>query len=246
MRDKVWFKNILSENGFDIEDKKLELLDDYCKLLIAKNQGVNLISHKSEANIWEEHILHSLSFLFKVKIKEDAKILDLGTGGGLPGIPLKIMFPKLDVTLLDSTQKKIIAVKEIINKLGLKNINAISGRAEELKLLPEMKENYDYVISRAVGKLDNIFKLSIPFLKKNHIDESTKILSIKILSVKILSAQVLSAGAILVLKGGDIAEEVRRIKMSKNLFYFKVIDIKFKGREDLSNPDKKIVIMYNK
>ena len=231
MRDKFWFKNILSENGFNIEHKKLEMLDNYCNLLIAKNREVNLISSKSEANIWEEHILHSLSFLLKVKIKEDAKILDLGTCGGLPGIPLKIIFPKLQVTLLDSTQKKIIADKEIINQLNLKNINTISGRAEELKLLPEMKENYDYVISRAVGKLDNIFKLGIPFLAKVHHSKTTKILP---------------TGAIVVLKGGDITEEIKRVKHNKKLSSFNVIDINFKESDTLLNPDKKIIIMYNK
>lgn len=231
MRDKFWLKNILAENEFDIEQEKLDILDNYCKLLIEKNQEVNLISSKSEFNIWEEHILHTLSFLFKVKIREDAKILDLGTGGGLPGIPLKIIFPKLKVTLLDSTQKKIIADKEIINKLKLNDINTISGRAEELKLLPEMKEKYDYVISRAVGKLDNIFKLGIPFLKKDYSHESPGILP---------------TGAILVLKGGDINEEIKRVKNNKKLSSFNVIDINFKGRETLLNPDKKIVIMYNK
>jgi 16S rRNA (guanine527-N7)-methyltransferase len=231
MRDKVWFKNILLENRFDIEPKKFEILENYCNLLIAKNQEVNLISAKSEANIWEEHILHSLSFLFKVKIKEDAKILDLGTGGGFPGIPLKIIFPKLKMTLLDSTQKKIIADKEIINELNLKNINAVSGRAEELKLLPEMKEKYDYVISRAVGKLDNIFKLGIPFLTNNHPRETMG---------------VLPTGAILVLKGGDISEEIKRVKNNKKLSSFNVMDINFKGSDTLLNPDKKIVIMYNK
>jgi len=230
MRDKFWLKNILAENEFYIEQKKLDVLDNYCKLLIEKNQEVNLISSKSEFNIWEEHILHTLSFLFKVKIRENAKILDLGTGGGLPGIPLKIIFPNLKVTLMDSTQKKIIADKEIINKLKLNDINTISGRAEELKLLPEMKENYDYVISRAVGKLDNIFKLSIPFLKKEYFHESQGILP---------------TGAILVLKGGDISEEIKRVKNSKKLSSFNVIDINFKGRETLLNPDKKIVIMYN-
>ena len=231
MRDKIWFKNILAENEFDIEHENLELLEGYCNLLIEKNGEVNLISSKSESNIWEEHILHSLSFLFKVKIKEDARILDLGTGGGLPGIPLKIIFPELKITLLDSTQKKIIADKEIINKLNLKDINAISGRAEELNRVPEMNEKYDYVISRAVGKLDNIFKLGRPFLVKTHSKETSKILP---------------TGAILVLKGGDISEEIRRVKNNKKLSFFDVIDINFKGSETLLNPDKKIVVMYSK
>jgi 16S rRNA (guanine527-N7)-methyltransferase len=155
----------------------------------------------------------------------------LGTGGGLPGIPLKIIFPKLNVTLLDATQKKIIADKEIVTKLKLKGINAISGRAEELRLLPEMKENYDYVISRGVGKLEDIFKWGIPFLTKNHSREKIGILA---------------TGAILSLKGGDISEEIQRVKTNKKLSSLDVIEINFKRSDSLLNPDKKIVIMYNK
>ncbi len=106
MRDKFWFNNIFIENGFSIDDNKLSLLEKYCNLLINKNQIVNLISPNSEKNIWEEHILHSLSFLLKVKLKQKSHVLDLGTGGGLPGIPLKILFPDIKMVLIDSTQKK--------------------------------------------------------------------------------------------------------------------------------------------
>ena len=93
-----------------------------------------------------------------------------------------------------------------------------------------MKEKYDYVISRAVGKLDNIFKLSIPFLTKTCLDETT---------------ESLSTGAVIVIKGGDISEEIKSIKNKKEQISFSVIDINFKGSDTLFNPDKKIVIMYD-
>jgi 16S rRNA (guanine527-N7)-methyltransferase len=230
MKDCLWFKNIFSVNGFDIDNPKLEQLSKYGDLLINKNHVVNLISAKSENNFWEEHILHSLSFLLKVKINEKAKILDLGSGGGLPGIPLKIVYPDLKVTLLDSTQKKIFADKEIITEMELKGINAISGRAEELNSEPLLKESFDYVISRAVGQLDKLFEWGLPFLKKKIKEDDG----------------IVSTGTILVLKGGDIGEEIKKVKRNKRFDKLEVIDIEFEGCSELFNPDKKLIIMYPK
>jgi 16S rRNA (guanine527-N7)-methyltransferase len=230
MRDSLWFKNIFSASGFYIDDIKLSKLSEYSELLIKKNQEVNLISSKSESNFWEEHILHSLSFLLKVKINEKAKILDLGAGGGLPGIPLKIIYPNLKITLLDSTQKKIIADKEMINALGLKGINAISGRAEEIKSEPLLKETFDYVISRAVGQLDKLFDWGLPFLSKKIIADDG----------------IVPTRTLLVLKGGDISEEIKKVERNKHFDKLEVIDIVFDGSSELFNPDKKLIIMYPK
>ncbi len=230
MKDIYWFKNIFAENGFVLDDYKLTKLAEYCELLIEKNSKVNLISSKSENNMWEEHILHSLSFLLKVKIKEDSKILDLGSGGGLPGIPLKIVYPDLDVTLLDSTQKKILADKEMISSLGLEGIKAIAGRAEELKTLPELKEKFDYVVCRAVAPLDKLFEWSIPFLKKE----------------TIYSSGHLPTCSVLAIKGGDIDEEIKRVKRNKLFGKMEIADILFSGVEELLNPDKKLVVMFLK
>lgn len=230
MRDKTWFKNIFIENDFSIDDNKLSLLEKYCDLLISKNQVVNLISPNSEKNIWEEHILHSLSFLLKVKLKQKSYILDLGTGGGLPGIPLKILFPDIKMVLIDSTQKKMIAVKEIINSLGITGIEIFTGRAEELKSENKLNSKFDYVISRAVGKLDKILEWGLPFLKKS----STK------------TNDNIPTRSILVLKGGNITDELNIVKKNKKLFNLDVINITFKGCENLFNPDKKLIIMYPK
>lgn len=230
MRDKFWFNNIFIENGFSIDDNKLSLLEKYCNLLINKNQIVNLISPNSEKNIWEEHILHSLSFLLKVKLKQKSHVLDLGTGGGLPGIPLKILFPDIKMVLIDSTQKKIIAVKEIINSLGINGIELFTGRAEELKSEKKLNGKFDYVISRAVGKLDKIFDWSLPFLKQTSIKTNDNI----------------PTRSILVLKGGDITDEINIVKKNKKLLDLDVINITFKGCENLFNPDKKLIIMYPK
>jgi 16S rRNA (guanine527-N7)-methyltransferase len=232
MRDQSWFKHICDINSLNIMDEQLLGLSKYVDLLILKNREVNLISNKSESNVWEDHILHSLSFLFLVKLKTNSKILDLGSGGGLPGIPLKILYPDMDITLLDSTKKKIIADNEMIRTLGLKNIKGISYRAEEINNNSEYSGKYDYVIARAVSSLDNILDWARPFLKS--FDEENNI------------SGVVPFKSIIILKGGEIEEEVREIKNKNILKEIKTIDLKYRGSDTLSNPDKKIVILQIK
>jgi 16S rRNA (guanine527-N7)-methyltransferase len=229
MKDHNWFKDICVKNSLVITDEQLLLLGKFVDLLILKNQEINLISQKSESNIWEDHILHSLSFLFYIKLKKDAKILDLGSGGGLPGIPLKILFPQMGITLLDSTKKKIIADNEIIKSLELKNIKGISERAEEINNKTEYQNKFDYVTARAVSSLENIVNWSVPFLKPDSDD--------------IFEEETIPTGSIIVLKGGDIDEEVRKIKNNKYIKQIKIIDLNFEGSASLANPDKKIIII---
>jgi 16S rRNA (guanine527-N7)-methyltransferase len=232
MRDQNWFKHICDINSLNITDEQLLGLSRYVDLLILKNQEVNLISNKSESNVWEDHILHSLSFLFFIKLKTNSKVLDLGSGGGLPGILLKILYPDMDITLLDSTKKKIIADNEMIRTLGLKNIKGISFRAEEINNNPEYSGKYDYVIARAVSSLDNILTWSVPFLKSFNEENC-------------ISGEV-PFKSIIVLKGGDIEEEVQKIKNKNNLNEINIIDLKYPASDTLNNPDKKIVIMQIK
>lgn len=118
------------------------------------NQKINVISRKDIDNLYEHHILHSLAIAKLLSFKEGAQILDLGTGGGLPGIPLAILFPKTHFTLIDGTGKKILVVKEIASALGLQNVTAMHKRAEELK------QKFDFVICRAVASLDKLLMWS--------------------------------------------------------------------------------------
>ncbi len=128
------------------------------------NQKINVISRKDIDNVYLHHILHSLSIAAVVRFRSDSEILDLGTGGGFPGIPLAILFPNVKFTLIDGTLKKIKVVKEVVEALELKNVEAMQMRAEELK-----KRRFDFVVTRAVAKMPQLALWSQRLLKKDHV-----------------------------------------------------------------------------
>ena len=155
------------------------------------NSKVNLISRKDIDNLEINHILHSLSIVKIVSFKDSTSVLDVGTGGGLPGIPLAIFFPKVNFTLIDSIGKKIKVVKSICSELSINNVNAINDRVEN------HLDGYDFILSRAVTGMDNFHKL---VYKNFRYDSSNKI-----------------KNGIISLKGGDLDEELKDFK-KKNIY----------------------------
>lgn len=154
------------------EDLKLNLSDvdkgkfsTYKELLKEWNEKINITTITEDTEIDIKHFLDSLTCLSLDLFKGKKTIIDIGTGGGFPGIPLKIMKDNLDVTLLDSLNKRIIFLEEVIQKLELKNIIAIHGRAEELSRTKEYRENFSIAISRAVAALDTLSEYCLPFVK---------------------------------------------------------------------------------
>ena len=148
------------------------------------NEKINVISRKDIDNLYVHHVLHSLSIAKIVAFKEGANILDLGTGGGFPGIPLAILYPSVSFTLVDSTAKKIRVVQEVAAALDLKNVKAIHIRVEEMK-----NQQFDFVVTRAVTLLDQLMRWSYKLIKKKH--------------------QHALPNGILALKGGNIKEEIK-------------------------------------
>ena len=130
--------------------RQLDLLEGYANLLIETNQRINLISRKNEDQVWIDHILHSLSIAKVLEVEQPLRILDFGTGGGLPGIPLAIASPDCEFLLVDSIGKKVKAVGEMAQTLQLNNVQTRHQRVEELT------EQFDFAVSRAVTALPRI------------------------------------------------------------------------------------------
>ena len=147
------------------------------------NSKINVISRKDLGGLYEKHVLHSLSIAAVIDFSTGTQIIDIGTGGGFPGIPLAIYFPEVQFHLVDSIAKKIKVVDAVANAIGLQNITTQHIRAEELK-----NRKFDFVVSRAVAPLKDLWKWSKPLLKKGN-------------------TQKLPNGLIS-LKGGDLTQEI--------------------------------------
>jgi 16S rRNA (guanine527-N7)-methyltransferase len=152
------------------------------------NEKINLISRKDIDSLYEKHILHSLAIAKIITFRPGTRILDVGTGGGFPGIPLAVLFPSTNFVLIDSIGKKIKVVQAVVEELGLKNVTALHTRVEEVK------SEFDFVISRAV----TAFPVFVGLVKKN-------------ISRKPLNSL---PNGIIYLKGGDFEEEIKDFKRS--------------------------------
>jgi 16S rRNA (guanine527-N7)-methyltransferase len=150
------------------------------------NEKINVVSRKDIENLNLHHVLHSLAIAKITGFKDGSSILDLGTGGGFPGIPLAILYPSVSFLLVDSTAKKIRVVQEVATALGLKNVEAQHIRVEDIKGV-----QFDYVVTRAVTSLDQLFRWSRRLIKTKHINALPN--------------------GILALKGGNIREEVKAL-----------------------------------
>ncbi len=146
-----------------LTEQNMRDLEIYKDMLISYNQKFNLTAIKTEEDIYLKHFYDSLTICKATTLKEDLKLLDIGTGAGFPGLVLKIVFPKLDVVLLDSNHKKGMFLEDVIKRLGLKHIKVLTVRAEELD--KTYREYFDIVTSRAVAHLRILTELSIPYLK---------------------------------------------------------------------------------
>jgi 16S rRNA (guanine527-N7)-methyltransferase len=152
--------------GIEFEPGDVERLGLFLALLLETSKSVNLTAVTDPSQAWTRHILDSLTLLPLVaELPEGGSVIDVGTGGGLPGIPLAIVMPQLRVTLLEATGKKAEFLGAAVQRLGLKNVTVVNDRAEHAGHLPEHRERYDAALARAVGPLAVIAELTVPFAK---------------------------------------------------------------------------------
>ncbi len=167
----------------DLEKDKVDKLEKLYPLYEDWNSKINLISRKDFANFYEKHVLHSLAIAKIVAFKGGTEILDVGTGGGFPGIPLAIIFPDAKFTLVDSIGKKIKVVEAVASELALTNVIALNSRVENIN------QSFDFIISRAVTTLPEFLSLTRNKLRKNGFNYMRN--------------------SILYLKGGDVQDEIK-------------------------------------
>ena len=165
------------------------------------NSKINVISRKDMDSFYERHVLHSLGIAKVLKFQSKSRVLDVGTGGGFPGIPLAILFPEVQFELIDSIRKKIKVVQEIVSYLELKNINAQQMRAEQYS------KKVDFVVSRAVAQMESF----VPWVKSNISPKSNHKLK----------------NGILYLKGGDLTKELKRFPKASQYSLYNYFDRPF-------------------
>lgn len=151
--------------NIELTEEQINRFNIYCNMLIEWNSKMNLTAIKEPTEIAVKHFVDSCSVLNYVKIKKNAKVIDIGTGAGFPGIPLKILRDDLDITLLDSLNKRLVFLNEVAKELNLE-LNTIHSRAEDLGRQENHREQYDIAISRAVAPLNVLSEYSIPFVRK--------------------------------------------------------------------------------
>jgi 16S rRNA (guanine527-N7)-methyltransferase len=198
----------------DLTDRQIEQFSQLKELYQFWNEQINVISRKDMDQFYERHVLHSLAISKIIQFKDTTSFLDVGTGGGFPGIPLAILYPNCTFHLVDSIGKKIKVVKEVANSLGLDNVKATHTRAENIK------EKYDFVISRAVTAMPAFLQWVNNKIKKKQINALPN--------------------GILYLKGGDLTEEMAPVKN-----YYEINPISSFFEEEFFETKKVVYVQLN-
>ncbi|MCF1714386.1 16S rRNA (guanine(527)-N(7))-methyltransferase RsmG [Flavihumibacter sp. RY-1] len=182
--------DLITEFFADFTPRQLEQLAALDELYRDWNSKINVISRKDIDHLYENHVLHSLAIAAAFEFPSGAKVLDIGTGGGFPGIPLAIYFPEVEFLLADSINKKLTVVKEVAAAIGLTNVTTRHTRVEDIK-----DRKFDYVVSRAVAPLKDLWQWAKPVLNKRPSEGN------------------FPASGLICLKGGDLGQEISESRL---------------------------------
>ena len=185
----------------DFTDAQLDQFRKLEALYTEWNEKVNVISRKDIASLYEKHVLHSLTIAVLCNFKSGANIVDIGTVGGFPGIPLAIFFPEVKFHLVDSIGKKIRVVNEVEQAIGLQNVTTLHGRVEEIQ-----NRKFDFAVSRAVAPLGELWTWINPLIKKGHKSEEFN-------------------NGLICLKGGNLEQEIADSGLKKIVQAWRIQDI---------------------
>lgn len=191
--------NAFEKEGFPLTEEENEKFQIYYDTLIEWNQKINLTAIEEPTEVAYKHFVDSVCLKRVVKELKGKKMIDIGTGAGFPGVPLKIMEPGLDLTLFDSLNKRIVFLQELCSKLDLKGVKAVHGRAEEFGIKPEYRAKYDIVTARAVARMPVLLEICLPFVKKG--------------------------GIFIALKGPELEKEIEESKHALKELGGKVVDV---------------------
>lgn len=165
MDGRIILREGLEQLNIKVDNKTIEKLIKFKDLLLEWNEKINLTAITDEKEIYIKHFLDSATCLATGYIKDEDKIIDIGTGAGFPGLVLKILMSNIDITLLDSLKKRMIYLEETASNIGLEKVEVIHGRAEEYGVKDGKRESYDIALSRAVASLNVLSEYCIPFVK---------------------------------------------------------------------------------
>ena len=212
------FYNLLAEQNLPLSDQQKEQFERYFELLVEWNEKINLTAITDKDEVYLKHFYDSIAPILQCLIpNETIKLLDIGAGAGFPSLPMKILYPQLDVTIIDSLNKRINFLQLLAQELDLDDVHFYHGRAEDLAQDKNFRAQYDFVTARAVARMQVLSELTIPYLKVG--------------------------GKLLALKASNAPEELLEAKNALNLLFSKVED---NLSYDLPNGDPRYITVVEK